>query len=157
RQGVNPEGDDPTVHEFMHGGVLDHLAADALADVVLSCGAHLQAEIEPMLDQRADRGPRLHPLGRKPVDLAIACVAEHDLAVALEDDDPERQLVDRPLEEARTLGARRLGRRFVEVPHTPSPAACLTADHVREWTIRASPGERLPCYSLPFGGFRETN
>jgi hypothetical protein len=81
-----------------------------------------------MLDQFTDRRSRSHLFGRKPIDVAIARVAEHDLAFGVVDDNPERQVVDCLFEQARSLGARRPGRRFVGVPHTPSPAASrLTA------------------------------
>jgi hypothetical protein len=53
-------GDDAAVGEFLNRGVERNVAADAFADVVLVCSPHLEAGIQPVLDQIAGRRARLH-------------------------------------------------------------------------------------------------
>ncbi len=87
---VDGVGDDPAVSEFLHRGVECDVAADALADVVIDCDLHLQAEIQPMPDQFMGRRPRLHLFGREPVHFPVTLVAENDFAFLVENGDAER-------------------------------------------------------------------
>ena len=62
-QRANGVGDDPAVGEFLYRGVERDVAADALTDVVLMSTAHLETQIQPVLDQRTGRRPRPHLVG----------------------------------------------------------------------------------------------
>src|SRR5829696_7600072 len=78
---VDGVGDDPAVSEFLHRGVERDVAADARADVLIGFELHLEAEIEPMLNQFTGRCARLHLFRRQPVHFPVTAVAENNFAL----------------------------------------------------------------------------
>ncbi len=104
---VDGVGDDPSVGEFLDRGVERDVPPDALANVFIGRPRDFQAELQPVPDQFAGRRARLHLFGREPVHLHVALVAEDDLPLLVEDDNAERQMVDRlfkPLTQVSRLG-----------------------------------------------------
>ena len=101
-------GDDPPVGEFLNRGVERDIATDTLTDIFVGGSAHLEAEIEAMLDQFAGRRAGLHLFGREPVHLDVAAVAENHFALRVEDDNSERQIVDGLLEPCAQVGRSRI-------------------------------------------------
>ncbi len=134
-------GDDTSVGEFLDRGVERNVAPDPLADVFLGRHAHLQADVQPVLDQRAGRRTRFHLLGREPVHCHVAPVAENDPAVRVEDDNSERQIVDRLCEAG--LQARRFRVRgwLVAICHTAVPVAIRGVPFVQRSPLQTRPGE----------------
>src|SRR5450755_4677838 len=54
----------------------------------------LESELQAVLDKGADGGPGPDLLGRQSVNFRVPLVAEDDVALAVEDDNSERQVVD---------------------------------------------------------------
>ena len=93
-QRIDGKCNDPAVGEFLESCALDDGISGQFADVLDGLRKSLKSQIQPVLDKLSVRGSRPDLLGGKSVDFHVPLVAEGDLALVIEDDEPQREVVD---------------------------------------------------------------
>jgi len=74
-----------------------------------------------VLDKFADGSPALYLFGGEPIDFQVPPVAEHDLSLGVEDDQPERQIADSLLEKRGRVSRLRIDGTLCRIHHSAFP------------------------------------
>jgi hypothetical protein len=107
RHRIDRKRDNPAVGELLESCALDDSISGQFADVLGGLRKRLESQIQPVLDELPVRGSRPDLLGGKSIDVHVPLVAEHDVALVIDDDESQRQIVDGGFQRAARLSRRR--------------------------------------------------